>query len=57
MKEALKNVPPTDFVKIGDIPKREDQDASANPTELPQDNPAAPPNPTSTESKIDFNSL
>ncbi len=56
MKEALKNVPPTDFVQIGDIPKREESETSGNMGELPQPGVGSN-NPTTTESAIDFNSL
>ena len=56
MKEALKNIPPTDFVKSGEIAKRSDEDATGNASELPQD--ASSPPPTGTDqSSIDFNTL
>jgi len=57
MKEALKDIPPTDFARSGEVAKRTDQDDSTgNASELPQDNGPPPPNGTD-QSGIDFKSL
>ena len=61
MKEALRNVPPLDFQKFGDVPKREETDSepnSDNASELP--NPSAPGTndpAKADQNTIDYNSL
>lgn len=56
MKVALKDIPPIDFVKSGDIPARAEDDTVTPATELPAETtPSAPIE--SEESGIDFKSL
>jgi len=58
MKQALKNLPPVDFARSGDIPRRTDDDSSTgNASELPQDTGSAPPPDGIDPSGIDFKSL
>jgi hypothetical protein len=56
MKVALKDIPPIDFVKSGDIPARAEDDTVTPATELPAETTPSP-SIESEESGIDFKSL